>query len=418
MPEPRDRRHLQVHQKPKTTGYKPHPLPVREKEIPAPTDPVAHAKRLMQALESAAKSAQARRQQLGLQISDAETGTYLEFESPPDIALKLESLENRAGRQRIELLTVRTHDDRTQSAVVFVPDQRTDHFSVKVQQYASEKTPTGARKNKRLIERIADISSATVESLWTDDPGRFPSDPRARAWWEVWLRRSRDGREYERFLEFAGALSITTSARRLQFEDRVVLLAKASVDQLSRALDALGDVAELRGVAVGAAPFDVMDGPEQAEWTKELEGRLVPPGDDAPAVCILDTGVNLGHRLLRNMLAAQDAHAVEPQWGAQDHHKDGHGTAMAGLAVYGDLSGALASTSQIRPRHRLESVKVLPPHGANEEALYGTITATAASIVETEAPRRARCFSMAVTAKELTRDGPSPTRSRPPVGSS
>ncbi|WP_298209982.1 S8 family serine peptidase, partial [Ferrimicrobium sp.] len=43
---------------------------------------------------------------------------------------------------------------------------------------------------------------------------------------------------------------------------------------------------------------------------------------------------NRGHPLLEHSLRPQDALACDPSWGTHDH--DGHGTAMAGIALYGD----------------------------------------------------------------------------------
>jgi hypothetical protein len=60
------------------------------------------------------------------------------------------------------------------------------------------------------------------------------------------------------------------------------------------------------------------------------------------------------------------------------------------------------STAPIHLRHGLESVKFLPPAGANPPELYGAITATAASRVEIRAPDRRRVFSIAATAEAET----------------
>jgi hypothetical protein len=71
---------------------------------------------------------------------------------------------------------------------------------------------------------------------------------------------------------------------------------------------------------------------------------------------------------------------------------------MAGVALYGDLGFALEGTGTLRLRHRLESVKILPPNGSNKPALYGAITAEAVARTEIRAPTRRRAFSMAITA--------------------
>lgn len=85
---------------------------------------------------------------------------------------------------------------------------------------------------------------------------------------------------------------------------------------------------------------------------------------------------------------------------------------MAGLALYGDLGKAFAAPGPIRLRHRLESVKLLPPPpGENAPELYGAVTAAGTSRVEIQAPDRRRVYSIAVTARWRTKpDGAAPDR--------
>lgn len=52
----------------------------------------------------------------------------------------------------------------------------------------------------------------------------------------------------------------------------------------------------------------------------------------------------------------------------------GHGTAMAGVALYADLLDPLQTSEQVKLLHRLESVKILPTNGENDPELYGAIT--------------------------------------------
>lgn len=412
MPANRDRRHIRVTTPPSSEKYTPHRKGFTPEALPD-VNRAEHARKLSAALDEAAMQAQQRRTQAAIPlIAGAEPGTYLELKSHPGVKLKLDGLEDRRGKKRpIELVAVRDRPDGSQAAVVFVPKPKNTTFNKKIEQYATKETPIKAEPmHKDLIERIADISLAALEGLWTDDPERFPSGSSGKVWWEVWLRRSTDGGEYSRFLEFAALAGINTSERRLQFEDRVVLLADASPAQLASSLEALsGDIVEVRGATQGAAPFAAMDAVQQAEWIDDLLKRATYPESSAPAVCILDTGVNRGHPLLVNVIAQEDAHTVNPAWGTADHPRGspgaGHGTEMSGLAAYGDLAPVLASSSPVVLRHRIESVKILPPRGANSESLYGAITATAASAVEIQAPKRPRCFSLAVTAPLLAVDG-------------
>ena len=176
----------------------------------------------------------------------------------------------------------------------------------------------------------------------------------------------------------------------------------ASASQLGAALDLLDDMAELRRPVEGIQFLADLLAAEQAEFVDELATRLQKPLSDAPTTCLLDTGVATGHPLLRAAISSADAHAVNPSWGSDD--RDGHGTTMAGLAVYGDLAAALLSKGPVQLDGHLESVKILPNQGHNKPDTYGAITAQAASIVEIDHPQRRRTFALAVTAPATAAD--------------
>jgi hypothetical protein len=178
------------------------------------------------------------------------------------------------------------------------------------------------------------------------------------------------------------------------------MLVHGTAKDLTASIDVMNDVAEVRKAKEAASVVTDMDTEQQAEWVKELRDRTRAAPAGAPAVCVLDTGVNRRHPLLDRSLGAADLHACDPAWRTNDHH--GHGTEMAGLALYGDIRPHLASSDVVRLRHVLESVKILPPDGnpPNPPELYGAITADAANRVEIAAPDRRRCFSLAVSATD------------------
>ena len=102
-------------------------------------------------------------------------------------------------------------------------------------------------------------------------------------------------------------------------------------------------------------------------------------------------------------------HAVDSEWGTDDHDRQGHGTSMAGLALHGDLTAGLSDGSERSLGHRLESVKLLPPHGFDPHAphSYGILTQTAVALPEFVAPEAPRVFCMAVTNLDVS--GSTPT---------
>lgn len=412
MPAPRNRKHILVDAAPSTQPYRPHGKRIETPKAPAPSSRAKHAKALERALKAAVKEAGRRRKEVGIEVHGAEPGLYVQFKSQPGVPLELNSFE--AVRQGVELVAVShtlTEEDeprRVEHATVFVPDGKVGHFLKRFEAYAKTAPKAkGEQRHEKMLDPVADLRLATLQGLWTDAAEAYPADEDAVIWWEVWLRRQDDGGgELARFMEFSAHQGLEVASRRLQFAERTVMLVRASPSQLAASIDVLNDLAEVRK-AKEAATFFVDLGPDdQGDWTKELLARTKAAAADAPAVCVLDTGVNRGHPLLAASLAPDDCHAYDPTWGTHDH--DGHGTEMAGLALYGDLTPHLEGTHTVALGHLLESVKILPIKGKNPPDLYGAITADATSRVEIQAPERRRTFSMAVTATD-ERDRGQPT---------
>ena len=120
---------------------------------------------------------------------------------------------------------------------------------------------------------------------------------------------------------------------------------------------------------------------------------------DAPAVTLLDTGINRGHPLLNLSAGEEDVQAWDDEWGAND--VQGHGTEMAGVALFGPrLKDLLANEETIELSHRIESVKILPDVGENDPPDYGPITVGSMEKAEAASPNRNRVFCLAITADD------------------
>lgn len=404
MPAPRNRKHVLVQEPPRAEDYK-----GRQRgggEVPAPHDRAAHARLLRDSLQQLIREEAAR---VATAPPGAVPGTYLRFESRPDVNLKVESLENKEKGIALAAVQVLSGEGAKESATVFVPPGRIDHFVGRLTEYETQKTKKGKPKNKDLLDPIGSIRRATAQDFWTD-ASTFPGAGEL-VWWEVWLRRE-DGQEIERLRQVAGHAGFLVGEQRLLFDDRIVVLVRASAEQLAKVVDAVGDLAELRRAAECTAFFTDLPPNEQAPWIDDLRERTTAPRSGAPAVCLLDTGVNRGHPLIEPVLAEVDATAVNPEWGPHDDGggpgQMGHGTAMAGLAAFGDLAGPLARSDRVTLRHCLESVKILPPTGANDPRLYGVLTAQAVAQPEITAPTRARAYSLAITStRQCDRGEPS-----------
>lgn len=357
-----------------------------------------HAERLLRQIEQARQQEANIIQEQKAFGLDAGNGIYISFESEPNFDLKFESLEFQ--RSGIELCSIKKIGEQT-VATVFVPEGRLAHFLNKIGQYRDEETTPRSPdkpakpKNKDMVESISAIKLAALRELWTDDSELFPEGDES-IWWEVWLRHSRNV-DYEGFLrQHAPQLEMTVSEEVIHFLDRTVLLVRGTKEQMTRSINLLGSIAEVRGAKETAAFFTGMDRAEQKDWIDNALARMSALPDDAPSVCLLDTGLNEQHPLLRSVADPADMHSYnKPDWGTDDRY--GHGTPMAGLAAYGDLTEPLAHNGPIELTHRLESVKIMPEPGHHaDKRLYGAITRESVSRVEIDSNRK-RIYCMAVT---------------------
>ncbi|MBF0154952.1 MAG: S8 family peptidase [Magnetococcales bacterium] len=366
-------------------------------------DRVRHGQALMSQISTLKEYASSVRRDQEASGYEIDFGIRIQFRSPPDIELAFESLSRE--RQGIELLNVKRDGDVT-CATVFVPDGKIDVFEGLIRDYMekntapSRKYPEGHPKNQNLVETIQEIRESAFDSLWTDTPDAMPRTDDELIWWEIWLPLRGDGdATLRRFKTLAISIGFEVAQGSLRFLERIVLLMRGSKRQITRSLMLLNSIAELRRAKETAEFFDSLTPQDQHEWVDDLLNRtFFPAGDDIPHICLLDTGVNRGHPLLKSTLNAADLHTLEPAWGVAD--EAGHGTELAGLSLFGDLTSVLETKDPIQVHHRLESVKLLRDDGDNDGRHHGHLTVEAVARPEIQAAHRRRVFSMAVTAKD------------------
>lgn len=334
-----------------------------------------------------------------------EKGFYIEFEGELGYDMRVESLKDTRAGIKLVTVTEIPGDENTPKlirATVFVPEGKISHFIKKVEDYLNpaKETPKRKPKNQPLIESISNIRLATLRSLWTEADA-FPSHDEL-LWWEIWLRTDGTPEEGLRVVqtvrEQAAQARLTIGESELAFPDTTVLLMRATAAQLTQSVYLLNALAEVRRAKETAEFFINLDYHGELEWVEDVNNRIVPPPTNAPAVCLLDTGVNQDHPLLKHGLLKKDMDAYKNGWGVSDHH--GHGTEMAGLGLYGDLTELFLSSDPVSLQHRLESVKLLPPTGENDPRLYGAITTGCMALAEKFAPQRQRAYALMTSAKD------------------
>lgn len=430
---------------------------------PVRNQPAAHAAKLRTEMEDAqAQASQQRavsRQAYPQLVQWQSEGVVLTFHSDPNFELNLDSLE-RLG-VGINLLSCK-EEDGVQVAKAFVPEGRLNEYLKLVNDYANSvvmvfeapeekeqeirdladpdngvrvsgrvrqadgkvKVPflvgvaqqdaftakVGATatllrtspKNDKLVASISSVRLALLRDIWQDRLD-FP-DENHEMWWEVWLRgtRATAAAVHGRFQTLAGIVGIArVSQRYVAFPERVVVHAYASAHRLAVSIDLVTMFAELRKAKELSTYYVNLEPTEQGEFIADAVERLVLPEGESPCVTIMDSGVNRAHPLIEPGLAAEDMYAADRAWGLADSDPEQHGTGMAGIALYGCLNGVMTEIGDIVLRHRLESVKILPPPPAeNDPPDYGRVTQDGVVLAHIRAPQRNRVLCMAITADD------------------
>jgi hypothetical protein len=357
----------------------------------------AHAENLLAKLEGLSPEARARSEAQRANGLEDGFGIYLTFESEPNFPLKFESLD--LASSDIELCAVKTLANNQTQATVFVPDGKLEVFLKKISSYRDENTrprheggPTRP-KNQDLVESISDIRLAALEALWTEETLPFPDNDIVITW-EVWLRRETGMNHLGRLRGYAERFDLSVGEQTIIFVDRTVVLVRGTANNLSRSIEILGMIAELRLPKTTAALFTDMTAIEQQDWVNDLAGRIVFPREGAPFICLFDTGLNRAHPLLAAVANQDDLHTYKPAWGVDDRR--GHGTPMAGLSIFSDLTAVLGGDELVVCGHRIESVKIIHDPDPNNPELYGAVIQESAYRVEVT-PDRKRVFCLAVT---------------------
>ena len=330
-------------------------------------------------------------------------GTYAEFSGVVGLELATKSLENRQAG--IRLLNVQTING-VMKATVYIPEGKEEFFIKRMDAYASETTKSGKPKNQDLIGSIENIKLALVDSFWTDKLESLPTDTAINC--EIWLRyeiKKTDSEPWnsveEEFHNICDELMVSVEKnKKILFPERIVKMITANREGLKALISSCEYITEIRRAEEPASFFTQLDRDEQRQWSEDLLSRCTFNGSNV-SVCLLDAGINDQHPLLVPALAENGLHTADDMWSTKDSPLwRGHGTEMAGLAVYGDLQEALESRGHVIVNHKLESVKILPDIGANRRNLYGAITQNAVSIAEIDNPDKKRVLCMAVTSTD------------------
>ncbi|MGF1670895.1 MAG: S8 family peptidase [Balneolaceae bacterium] len=344
----------------------------------------------------------------------ARDGIYLRIRSFADHKLSYKKLElKRVNIRVLHHRTVREEEGEIEEAVIFIPFDGIQRFLSRLEDYRRD-IETENRDNpaqKDLVEYIASIETAVLHQFWQDPIDKKPAQD--MVWVEVWIWTDDLTSDEERSKRLNGVreicrrLQIEVKEEDLHFAERSVMMVNANEIVLTELLKSSEYISEFRLAKSAVQFFADLEPEDQREACQNLLDRIeIDENAGEISVTILDKGVNREHPLLNSFLQRDDRHSINPEWGKGDD--DGHGTEMAGLAIFGNLGSAIESTEPVYVGHILESSKFLPPRGKNPKELYGDFTKQAISLPTIQARDRKRIVNMSVTADDdIDRGSPS-----------
>lgn len=393
--------HLYIHGYAQTLDFHPQ---ARGKRRIRPVDRFGHGTALRSSLEETFNDFDSVRHTEDLLIDEElrATGTIIVLEGKDaSYPLRLDSLSSYTqGSNRSPkwlLLSVQEASDATpEKATIWVADDYRQDFLKIFEDYldSTKETTNGHPLNRELVQNISRIRRAVLDDLWTSSTALPTSGTH---WWELWLDAKNP--QVSNWRKITDCFGLKPLRRELRLADHLIIWVQTTQEIINTLLFTALPITEIRHPefidTVEDLPLN-----EQREYVEDLSDRITPAHSRAPSVCHLDTGVRRTHVLLEHSLATTDHHSIFGNSG-DDVHSQGHGTSMAGLALYGNLDPLLTGSSDIFLRHGLESVRIFPSEyeQAHDPRDYGTATAEAISRPEATRPDRSRAFCLTVSAE-------------------
>lgn len=306
------------------------------------------------------------------------------------------------NKSQMELLDWREEGDE-HIATVLLPGEASSELKKKITDFRDTDI-TKKPKNENLVGRISSIGRVSADWYWKD--GVVPLPESEEIWIEVWLARKNGEKRSEKFSGLCQSHGIVHSVVPLLFPECLIYTIYANREKLDVLVNNYADIRhcracrELSSLILNDAPAN------HVLWTRHIKERLQAPTEGDPCVCILDSGCNL-HPILEPLVGRNSLLCVKDGLSSSDTGEDGHGTAMAGVAAYGNINHVMMNANGPIKPHPIESCRIC--NLGDTDKLHGELTQRAVSLIEIERPAATRVFCMALTSEYQTKVNGNPS---------
>ncbi len=337
---------------------------------------------------------QKERQKQDLPVKDGE---YISIIGSQDQLLSLDTLnsKNSTGAQ---LLNVK-YNEKTKQQTATIHILKNDKLKLidKVNKYIYDNRPdTGKPFNEPLVVKTDNILKATILDFWSSPIDFIPRDK--EIWIELWL--GAEANLFEKikvnFTHICNLFNIQIGEGVISFPERTIINIKANYNQLTELIKSFDYIAELRKPDELNTFWLKNNIIEREEWINDtLKNTKYNKTNNF--ISIIDTGINNGHLLIEPVLSDNNKLTADINWGTNDI--GGHGTRIAGVATYGDLKNTFQNPNKNIINHELESIKIIPPEGWDDDSKLPLTTINAVRIATINNPYLKRIYCFAVCSK-------------------
>lgn len=374
-------------------------------------DRLDHSKKIEAQLSSAWEKLEDTRNVI---TSKTEDGVYIQIKGSIGFELKTKSLENLKPNKPVRLLNIKELDDQT-VATIFVPNEQKDYFQKKIEKYKESET------SEEVISTIESLQLGLVEDLWTSNINLMPQEH--KEWCEIWLlyeKKDEPNEIIKAFEEICDNHQIEykknltnfdeIKAQALIFPERIIIPVFVNKNDLMYIQSHFSKIAEIRKLPSMTSFIMNNSHLDQIKWVEDITERIDLSNQGSTSIAILDTGIAQGHPMIEPFLKENHMDTVLTN-SADVFDNSGHGTKMAGIAIYNDIEHILQGHNDlIEINHYIESIKILENGNENKPELYGYLTQQAISLLEINNPElKNRVITMAVTTEAETIDDGRPT---------